>query len=72
MSLTAEQVDEQRRERLARAIAQAAERLPMNEVCTLLADEADALLCDGLGVSGATRWWRRYTLETCGRACGDG
>ena len=40
----------------------------LDTIARALADEADALLVDGLGLSTASNWWRRYTLETTGRA----
>lgn len=72
MSYTAEEVEQQSREKVMKAVAHAATRLPIDDLASLLADEADALLVDGLGLAGASRWWRRYKLETCGKACADG
>lgn len=58
-------------ERLTALIGLLAETSDQDLIARTLADEADALLVEGLGVSGASRWWRHYTLETCGRVVGD-
>ncbi|MEX0624568.1 hypothetical protein [Saccharospirillum sp.] len=51
---------------LQREISKAAKSMTVDDLVRMLADEADALLVDALGLDTATRWWSTWLTDTAG------
>lgn len=57
-------------ERLKALVASLEQTTGMSVIADVLTGEADRVLCSGLGNAGASRWWRRYVVDLCGRHAG--